>query len=65
MKMQMANQSLQMGRLDQAEALYKQILAAEPDNAAACFALGRIYNTQEKHETAIQIPGKSRRTRSG
>jgi len=54
MKLQLANQFLQMGRLDQAEALYRQILAAEPDNAAATASLGMIYRTQEKHDLAIR-----------
>ncbi len=57
--MQMANQYLQSGRIDQAEALYRQILAAEPANAAVCSALGKIYYSQEKHEQAIRYLEKA------
>lgn len=50
----MANQLVKLGRLDQAETLYKQVLASEPDNASAAAALGRIYKTQEKFDLAIE-----------
>jgi len=59
MKLQMADQFLKMGRLDQAKMIYKQVLDSEPDNAVACSALGIIYNTQHKLDLAIKYLKKA------
>jgi predicted O-linked N-acetylglucosamine transferase (SPINDLY family) len=45
----------QAGRLADAEAIYRQVLAAEPDNAAALHVLGLLANTVGQHAAAIEL----------
>jgi len=55
MKIQMAHQSLQSGRMDHAETLIRQVLAHDPDNTNAVSALAVLYTRQQKYESAIEI----------
>jgi len=59
MKLTMADQFLKMGRLDQAEALYKQVLAGNPDNLHAILSLGTLYTRQDKHDQAVSFLRKA------
>ncbi len=49
----MANQFLNMGRFNEAEALYQQVLREDPGNSSAMLALGILYSKREKPEQAI------------
>ncbi len=55
MKMNMANQCLNMGQLDQAEVLYRQVLADDPDHLIAMRALVGLYESQDKHHQTISL----------
>jgi len=52
--LQIAVQHHQAGRLAQAEALYRQILAAQPDNADAVHLLGLIAHQAGRHDLAVE-----------
>jgi len=54
MKLQIANQFMQMGQVDRAKALYLQVLAQEPEHATAALALGGIYHAEEQFELAVK-----------
>jgi len=43
-KLQLAHQQRQLGQLEQAETLYRQVIAADPDNVSAQIALGQLCN---------------------
>ena len=45
----------QAGRLEEAEALYRQILAAQPEHAAALQLLGLIAHQAGRHEVAVEL----------
>jgi len=47
------------GRLDEAEGLYRQILAREPDHAESLHLLGVIAHQGGHHETAVDLIGKA------
>ena len=49
----------QAGRLPQAEALYRQILQAEPDHHDALHLLGVIAHQAEQNELAVELIGKA------
>jgi tetratricopeptide (TPR) repeat protein len=63
MRLQMANQLLQAGRLDQAETLYKQILAVEPENLNCLQDLAKLYS--RKGEPQLAIGALEKATRNG
>jgi protein O-GlcNAc transferase len=52
--LQIALQHHQAGRLADAEALYRQVLAAQPNNAAALHLLGVIAHQLGSHEIAVE-----------
>lgn len=47
------------GQLDEAEALYRQILAVDPDHADSLHLLGIIAHQRGQHETAVDLIGKA------
>lgn len=47
------------GRLAEAEALYRQILAADPDHADSLHLLGIIAHQRGQHEAAVDLIGKA------
>ncbi|MBW2465730.1 MAG: tetratricopeptide repeat protein [Deltaproteobacteria bacterium] len=49
----------QAGRLPQAEALYRQVLAAEPDHPDALHYLGILAHQVGKHEIAVELINKA------
>ncbi len=55
MKLQMANQLLRAGRLDQATALCRQVLTAEPDNVGALRIMASIATRQDRYDDAITL----------
>lgn len=52
-RLQMARQQLQSGQLDQAEYIIGQVLAQDPDNAAAAGVLAMVH--MHRHEFALAI----------
>jgi predicted O-linked N-acetylglucosamine transferase (SPINDLY family) len=56
---QTAMQHHQAGRLQEAEALYRQILQAQPDNADALHFLGLLAHHVGRHEVAVELIGKA------
>jgi tetratricopeptide (TPR) repeat protein len=57
--LQLAIQHHQAGRLQQAEAVYRQILGLEPDNADALHLLGVLAHQCGHHQTAVELIRKS------
>jgi len=57
--MQIALQHHQSGRLADAEAIYRQILAVEPRHADALHLLGAIAHQAGQHASAIELIGKA------
>ena len=55
---QIALQHHQSGRLADAEAIYRQILAVEPRHADALHLLGAIANQAGQHASEIELIGK-------
>ncbi len=53
-RLQMAHRQMQSGQIDQAEAIVRQILALDPDNAAATSVLAAVYIHQQKFDLAIE-----------
>jgi protein O-GlcNAc transferase len=53
--LQLGVQHHQAGRLADAERIYQQILAAEPENPHALQLLGLIAHTAGKHEIAVEL----------
>src|SRR3954467_5712750 len=49
----------QAGRLVEAAAIYRQVLAAEPTNAGALHLLGVLANTVGQHVAAIELISQS------
>ena len=49
----------QQGQIEEAEAAYRQILAAEPDHAGALHLLGVIRQQQGRHEEALELIGRA------
>lgn len=47
------------GRLQAAEQIYRQILAAEPDQPDAIQLLGMVAEQEGKHEVAIEYMGRA------
>ncbi len=54
----------QSGNLAEAERLYRQVLAAEPDNADALYLLGVIAQQKGMHESAVDLIEKAHRLQS-
>lgn len=55
----LAMQHHQAGRLQEAEALYRQVLQVQPDNADALHFLGLIAHHLGRHDVAVELIGKS------
>ena len=45
----------QAGRLDEAEAIYRQVIAVDPQQCDALHLLGAIANQRGQHETAVEL----------
>ena len=60
-----AIQHHQAGRLQAAEQIYRQILAAEPNHADALHLLGVIASQMGKHEAAVEYIGRAIRVEAG
>ena len=54
-----AFQHHQAGRLAEAEQIYRQILAAEPNHADALHLLGVIAHQMGRHEVAVEYIGRA------
>ena len=53
MKLQLARQSLQAGRVGQAEAMIRQVLTIDPGNPAAGLALASLHSREQRFADAI------------
>jgi len=59
MKLQVARQLYQLGKLEQAEAIYKQVVAVDPENISALIALGEINNQPLEFDKVRKLLEKS------
>lgn len=57
--LRLALQHHQAGRLQEAEALYRQILQSQPDHPDALHLLGLLAHQSGRHETAVELIGKA------
>jgi tetratricopeptide (TPR) repeat protein len=58
-----AREAFRLGQLDQAEALYRELLAAEPDDAMAHHMLGLVAHQREDLPGALALLGRAVATR--
>jgi tetratricopeptide (TPR) repeat protein len=58
-----AREAFRLGNLDQAEALYRELLAAEPDDAMAHHMLGLVAHQREDLPGALALIGRAVATR--
>src|SRR5262245_56421825 len=56
---ELAKQHHQAGKLPEAEGIYRQILASQPDHAEALHLLGVVAAHQGHHETAVGLIGRA------
>lgn len=58
-RLQMAHQLRQSGQLEQAETVYRKIIADYPDDAKALTALGLLYREQREFDMARELLEKA------
>jgi protein O-GlcNAc transferase len=58
-ELELALQHHHAGRLAEAEAIYRQILARQPDHADALHLLGVIAHQREQHQLAVELIGQA------